>query len=172
VEFSQENNSFHFYWKKTVMTFSKPLSISGWDWDWSREWKKSYAQIIHSWKGGKILAEMSKYDRPGGKCSQETAFNFPWLFGIINICSPLWRFSSEDLEHLIWAVRSAKAARFYRRARLHMKFHDPWACETQVTCFLKNTYFHFCLLPDAWMIRCGDAVSVPGIHLGKPSLCY
>ena len=132
------------------MTFSKPLSIWGWDWDWSREWKKSYAQIIHSWKGGKILAEMSKYDRPGGKCSQETAFNFPWLFGIINICSPLWRFSSEDLEHLICSQVS-QGSPFLPKGKTAHEIPRPLSLWDPSYLFSQKHLFSF--LPSSWCLN-------------------
>lgn len=126
--FSQGNKSFLLYWKRAVVTFTKPLSNSGWGWDWDRDWKKCCAQVLHSWKRCKILAEISKYNRLGGKCFQslqQAVFNFLWLFGIINIWSPLWRFSSEDTEHPIRAVRSAKVAPFYWRGKTACEIPQP-----------------------------------------------
>lgn len=152
--FSQENNLFHLHWKTAVVTLVKSLSILCWSWVWDRNWRKSSAQILPSWKWGKILAKMSKYNRPGGTCSQslqDAAFNFPWLFGILNICSPLWRFFSEDLEHLIWTVRSAKAAPFYWRGRTAHEI--PWPLSLWDPSFLFSQKRIFSFLSSSWCLN-------------------
>lgn len=45
--------------------------------------EESCAQVLHSWKRCKLLAEIRQDDRFGGECSQslqQAALNFLWLF--------------------------------------------------------------------------------------------